>query len=43
MVKIHEAKGGVADQSFMDFIEKIINLIINHLREIHYETIRSNN
>ena len=33
----------IADRSFMDFIEKIINLIINHLCEIQYETIRSNN
>jgi len=33
MAKIHEAKGGLADRSFMDFIEKIINLIINHLQK----------
>jgi len=33
MAKIHEAKGGVAECSFMDFIEKIINLIINHLQK----------
>lgn len=43
MVNVYEEKRGVAERSFIDIIEKIINLIINHLRESIYETIRRNN
>ena len=45
MAKINEAKGGVADRSFIDIIEIFINSIINHLQKEFYiklseETIR---